>query len=102
MMRAKPVNEVQNFEKGQNPKKAMGLGIKDYEDYIRLKVKELDISEDDFIQEIYDSYEDMPSIELLDMALNILKNTPLEYQIDWIDNEIDEYLFNHQDDDEEV
>jgi len=35
-MRAKAVNEIQNFEKGQNPKKAMGIGGLDLsQDYQR-------------------------------------------------------------------
>ena len=41
-MRAKTVNEEQNFERGQNPKKAMGIGGLDLKDKFEEMVEDLE------------------------------------------------------------
>ena len=90
-MKAKIVNEDINFEKEQDPKKTMGLGINGYQDYVKLKSKQLGISPQTLFDYIYMEYEETPSYELIDMVYEVLGHTSIEYQIDFIDNEIEAY-----------
>jgi len=104
-MRAKRVNEAQDFERGQDPKKSMGIGINDYEDYVRIQLQKKYPEED--IQDIeiryweffYDGFEDEKGYDVAETMMDILKHTPLEYQIEWIKGNLDMF-FEMNDEDE--
>ena len=101
-MRAKSINEDQNFERGLDPKKSMGIGINNFEDYMNLKFKERGLTEDDYEgwwnwnieQRGQESTE-----ELLEAYFTLLENAPLAYQIEWADNEMKIY-FDEMDEDD--
>ena len=96
-MRAKTVNENVNFERGQDPKKKMGLGYKDAEGYVKAKLKgmfpdkDLDSVESTFWEMVSEGYHDMKGYEIHEMILNVLKETPLQYQIDWVEGDLEEF-----------
>ena len=97
LMRAKTVNENVNFERGQDPKKAMGIGYNDVEGYVNAKLKgmfpnkDLDSVESSFWNMVADSYQDMKGYEIHEMILTVLKNTPLKYQMEWMEGDLEEF-----------
>lgn len=99
------VNEAQNFERGQDPKKSMGLGINDYEDYVRIKLQQKYQDEDiqdleiRFWESFYDGFEDEKPYDVAETMMDVLKHTPLEFQIDFIQGDIDMF-FQMMDEDE--
>ena len=40
-MRAKSVNENQQFNRGSDPKASMGIGIRNYKDYLNMKIRQI-------------------------------------------------------------
>lgn len=95
-MRAKNVNEA-NFERGTDPKKAMGVGINNYEGYIKAKLhetypdKDLDKVEVEFWDSFYDGFVDEKSYNIVESLLNILKETPLKYQMEYMEGDLDAF-----------
>ena len=93
-MRAKSVNE-QNFEKGLNPKRAMGIGIRDYEDYVKFKLqqkypnKDLNKLQELFYEMVGEGFEEMKGHEISEMILDLLKHAPLEYQKEYMEGDIE-------------
>ena len=49
-MRAKQINEIQNFERGQNPKKSMKLGGIDLDEHLEKRIESLSNEKDELIQ----------------------------------------------------
>jgi len=97
-MRAKTINESQNFERDQDPKKTMGLGINDYEDYVKMKLREK-YPDDDiedlgtrFWKSFYDGFEDITGYEVAESMMEVLKHTPLKYQIEWIQGDLEMFF----------
>jgi hypothetical protein len=94
-MRAKTVNENQQFQRGQDPKESLGIGIRNYEDYLNMKIRQLYPNEnpekklDEFWGEYHEGFEDWSTKDIADEVLSILENTPLEYQIEYFENELE-------------
>ncbi len=98
-MRAKSVNEEQNFERGQDPKKAMGIGW-DMEKYVDREMERMGYGtggrngEKDFWEEFYQGMGDLyDRTDLIEIILDLVDKTPPEYQKEWID----EHLSNYED-----
>ncbi len=83
-MKAKSVNEIQNFERGQDPKKAMDLGYQGYDDYIKKYFEKGGGDPTDFWENYWNNQvnHSQPDAQF-DEKMEILKNTPVEYQIMW-------------------
>lgn len=92
-MKAKKVSESQNFERGKDPKESMGIGINDIHGYVDLRLKEINEDSEDF-WESYLNYlgERNDKSELVEIIMGILEHTPLEYQMDFIKEDIDLYI----------
>jgi hypothetical protein len=94
-MRAKRVNENISFERGNDPKKSMGIGIKDYEDYIKIELhkkypdKDIQDLEIRFWESFYDGFQEEKGYAVAKTMMDILKHTPLEYQIEWIKGDLE-------------
>ena len=88
-MRAKTVNEQQDFERGQDPKKAMDLGYQGYEEYIDKKLKGKNEDPKEFWNSFWNTYQDTDSDAVMEEMMEILKNTSLEFQVMWADEKLD-------------
>jgi hypothetical protein len=97
IMRARTVNEAQNFERGQDPKKYLGLGL-DPEKYIKVKLKEkgFDVEKNykEFLDLYYEGFRDMALDEIGDHVLHILDEGIKDprYMFEYLDNELDTYF----------
>jgi uncharacterized short protein YbdD (DUF466 family) len=89
-MRAKFIYE--KFKKESDPIKDMNVGIKDYEDYIQKILKNEGYDVDEYWEWFNDTILDMnrPS-DLLEMLMEVMKHTPLEYQIEWAHDSLEEW-----------
>jgi hypothetical protein len=89
------VNEAQNFERGNDPKKSMGIGITDYKNYVRLKLGEkypnenLEYLEERFWSNFYEGFSDERPEDVAESMLAVLEHTPLDYQIEWIQGDLE-------------
>lgn len=91
-MRAKTINEVQEFERGKDPKEALDIGIKDYDDYIKRYFEKQGEDPQDFWETLWDVHVNQAGpAALWDDMLEILKHTPIEYQIEWAQDKLGAY-----------
>jgi hypothetical protein len=96
-MRAKSVNEKLDFERGKDPKKSMGIGISDYHDYVRIKLHEKypDDDQEDLIDRFweffYSGYSEERPESVAEFMLSVLEHTPLDYQIEWIQGDLEDF-----------
>jgi len=96
-MKAKQINEINNFERTGNSKKSMGIGYSNYEEYATRKLKEKGLDPDDFwMARANMTYEMKDKWELGEIIDELLFYTPLEYQINQIQDDLDMYIKNHE------
>lgn len=95
-MRAKFLNE--KFVEESDPIKDLKIGIKNYEDYIRYKLKEKGYKEKDFWDTYFSLLSEAAPEDIISTVLDVLMHTPLEYQIDWADRVLQEYFENEEGD----
>ena len=89
-MRAKFINE--DFKQDSDPVKDMNVGLKDYEDYVNKTLKNEGYDKDEYWDWFYDTIIDMNSErDLLEMLMDVMKHTPLEYQIEWAQDSLEEW-----------
>ena len=91
-MKAKIVNEDINFEKEQDPKKSMNIGIKDFYGYVDKRCEKEGLNPDDFWNEWFVRMQESSAFDIAESSLTILEHTPLQYQIDWIDEDLEDWL----------
>ena len=90
-MRAKTVNESKDFERGQDPKKAMGLGW-DMDKYIEAELQKKGKGDVDFWDEFYEGMRSMYNVgDMTEMLVDMLEHTSPEHQKQWADNFLDLY-----------
>jgi len=89
-MKAKLVKEDLNFERDQDPKKAMDLGIKGYEDYLNKKLRGRGENPSEFWESFYNTYQDRGS-DILEEMMEILKNTPIDFQVMWAEEKLSDW-----------
>jgi len=89
-MRAKFINE--KFTAESDPIKDLNIGYKNYYDYATKKLKQYDVNVDNFITFLYDFYRDTRPNDLIEELLDILEHTPIEFQIEYIDNLLYRFL----------
>jgi len=106
---AELIKESQDFERGSDPQKAMGVGLKNMDGYIKMKLRERFPNEDP--QELLEAFwsffamywEDESPDEVADHFLNYMKkHIPLKYQIEYIEEDIKEYIDQAADDYDEA
>lgn len=91
------ITEQQEFERGKDPKKAMGVGFTNIEDYVKRKLQEIfpnenvDKMESSFWEMVADGYDEWKSYEIHDSIMDILKETPPKYQMEWISGDLEEF-----------
>jgi hypothetical protein len=86
-MRAKFINE--DFKEESDPVKDMNVGIKDYEDYVEKTLKQEGYDSDEYWQWFYDVMIDLNRPQdLIEMIIDVMKYTPLDYQIEWADDSL--------------
>jgi len=97
-MRAKEVNENVNFERGQDPKEAMGIGIKDFYGYVEREFEAAGLvdKEDQFWEEIYDYAREEGGADTMEDLLGVLGHTPLEYQIEYISRWVSGFIESNE------
>jgi len=79
-MRAKLIYE--KFTEKSDPVKDMNIGFKDHFDYVEKRLKEHNLSPDKYWLWWLEMMEgDNRPQDLLELMLEILKNTPIEYQL---------------------
>ena len=91
-MKAKMVNEAQNFERGQEPKEAMKIGhgrFEDMYDYLNYVIKGRGEDPRDFWNSFFGLVRDQSGTELIDELFDALRHTPAEYQIKWAKDKLD-------------
>lgn len=98
-MRAKTINESQNFERRQDPKKALDLGIKSGEDWATMEIKKAELDSDDFWEKYSEGGREASNYELLDTIDNLIEKLSLEEQIDWYREDVESYIKNMSEDD---
>ena len=81
------MNEQQEFERGEDPKKAMGLGIKNWGDYVIHKLGEEEA--DKFFTTLWDVMRHQNSKDLIDDIHDLVQELPLEKQIEWADGKLE-------------
>ena len=87
-MRAKVVNEQQEFERGKDPKKAMNIGFSK-ERYARDEFNKRNIPSDlDFWEDMEAYLAEFDKSELVQIIINMLDETSPEYQMEWIDSQM--------------
>jgi len=95
-MKAISVNEVQNFERGIDPKASMKIGkqrFKDFEDYVEQKCKKHKLDSDDFWNEWNDmKASSCDTNDLIEDLQEAIRNTPIDYQIQWISDDLNQWL----------
>lgn len=91
----KKLQESQNFERGQDPKKSLDLGIKNFFDYVRLRIKEAGLDSSDFWEERYDYAREEDGADILDELYNVLLKTPIDYQISYMKDKVDDFIENN-------
>jgi|ERR1035437_1432530 hypothetical protein len=93
-MKAKHVNENNNFEKTKDPLKSLGLGCKDYKDYVRIICNKYRLDPKKFFEELeeYMAENFDCSYEAIEEILALLELTPIEYQINYIDVYLPRYI----------
>ncbi len=88
-MRAKPVNENQNFERGKDPKEAMGIGWS-LDRYLEEEALKLDVPErvaKTMVSDIRDGMMDLLSKgELADEIIDMVRELSPELQQKWADS----------------
>ncbi len=90
-MKARSVNENVNFERGQDPKEAMGIGW-DVDKYIDGELEKRGHGDIDFWGEFQQAtLEDHGPEELLEMIIEMLEHTSPEYQKKWADGYLSNY-----------
>ena len=87
-MKAKTVNENVNFERGQDPKEAMGIGIKDFYGFVKFEAEKHGLDPDDFWEERYEYARDEKGNDILEELYDVLSHTPLDYQISYIEDNL--------------
>ena len=90
-MKAKTVNENINFERGQDPKSAMGIGW-DLDKYIEEGLKKRGHADVNFCDEFYLNMREMYDKEdLLEMLVDMVYKTKPEDQLKWVDSFLAHY-----------
>jgi len=91
----KLISESVNFERGKDPKKTMGIGYSNPEEYVKFKLTEMFPSEkiekleDSFWTMFNESFHDWKSYEVAETIVDLLKNTPIKYQMEYMDGDIE-------------
>lgn len=83
-MKAKIIKENIRFQRTGDSKKSLGVGVVDHEGYVKQVAEKYGLDPDRFWEEWGEVYSDQSSNDIKDELLEILKKTPLEYQIEWI------------------
>lgn len=84
---------LHNFNKTGDIKSSLDIGIKDYHDYIRVKSEEAGLDPDEFIDDYCHLVSSVnESYTLVETILSILENTPLAYQIDHIEDDLNMWI----------
>lgn len=92
-MKAKKVNEENiEFQRGIDSKKAMGVGYTDFTGYVTRELEKHKLDPDNFWEEYYSFSEGADKNELTETTLEVLKHTPLEYQIEWMKPDLENYI----------
>ena len=86
-MRAKKVYEDLEFERSQDPKKAMDLGIKDWGDYVTKKIGEDEANR--FFDVLWNAMRNTSAKDLLEDIYDLVEQLPLEKQIEWADSKLE-------------
>lgn len=89
-MRAKTVNEQQDFERGKDPKEAMGVGMTGFKDYMDRKLQDMGDDPKEFwnyYANIIRNFSDTQT--LWEEMMEILGHTPLEFQKMWADDKLE-------------
>lgn len=88
-----------NFEKNKDPKKSLKIGKnrwKSISEYVNEKLQEKNLNSEDFWNEWNNMMEELyDKSDLLEFIHNILDNTSIDYQIDFIKNDLEEYIKNY-------
>lgn len=90
-MKAKFIKENLDFERGKDPKKALDIGIRSYDDYIKRYFEKQGEDPQDFWETLWDVHVNQTTADIWDDMLEILKNTPIEYQIEWAQDKLGAY-----------
>jgi hypothetical protein len=89
-MRAKFIYE--KFEAESDPVKDMNIGIKDYDDYIEKTLTKRGDDPNIFWDWFYGDVLEINSPEdLVELVIEVLSHTPLDYQIQWADSALEEW-----------
>jgi len=89
------VNEGTHFERGQDPKKALGVGL-DSENYVKIKLKEKGFDPDDayedFMNLFYEGFRDMGDEEFGDHIIYILDKCDPKCMMEYMNDELGNYF----------
>ena len=91
-MRAIRVNEAQNFERGQEPKKSMKIGHNRFDsmyEYMDYLVEERGEDPEDFWSIFWNITRDQKGSDIMEELLEALKYTPAEYQTKWANDTLE-------------
>ena len=96
-MRARTVNENVNFERGKDPKSKMDIGVKDMTGYVKMELEKKFPKEDPdelesrFWDIFFQGFQDDRGPKVAERFLTWMENSlPLEYQKNYIQDELDE------------
>lgn len=93
----KKLQENVSFERGKDPKQSMGVGINNYYGYVKMKLQEMypdkDIEEleSEFYENFAGNFEEMDSGEIAETVLDLLEETPLKYQMEYMDSDLEAF-----------
>ena len=95
MMKIVP-EALNEFHKSGDPLSSLGVGIKNVDDYVEAICKENKFDADKFWKNYYQMLfrESETCDDLIDIILDVLKHTPLDYQIEHIKNDFETWLEN--------
>jgi hypothetical protein len=91
-MRAKLINE--EFKEESDPVKDMNIGYNNYKDYLKKELQGKDVDINSLMQWWFRSMAAHNSKEdILRILLEVMEETPIEYQIDWADDVLENYEY---------
>ena len=90
-MRAKTIN----FERGQEPKESLKMGMhqyEDYEDFVDKKCAELGLNPEEYWNERAEWIRDSEAWEIDESRREILEHTPMEYKLAWWESDMEGWI----------
>lgn len=95
-MRAKKVFEEINFERHQDPKESLKIGIRDMYDYVKAETKSAGLDYKQFWKDLKEHLEDKWDKEdFIEQLYSTMVQTPLENQISFIRGYLEFWLERH-------